>query len=271
MSTRKTPAERWLKTELHSHCSLDPIDYRVCSYSPEQLIFEAAKHGYDVLAITCHNVDIWSRGLSDYAESLGITLIPGMEVVLTEGARHVLAYNFRTVSENLNTLAKIRERSREDTLVVAPHPYFPGRRCLRGLLERNIDIFDAVENSGFHVPGLDFSRRARRIARKHQKPVIGNADVHMLWQLDKTFTWIYSEPGILPILTAVKRGRVRLETTSLIYPEAVRYWIVTLWRNILPVNAAPEQGLLGIESSSQRTGDQSKSIVKMSSRLRTGG
>jgi len=244
----KTSTERWLKAELHSHCSLDPVDYRICSYSPEQLISEAARHGYDVLAITCHNLDVWSKELSEYAESLGITLIPGMEVS-TEGKRHVLAYNFRTGSENLDTLAKIRKHCREDTLVIAPHPYFPGRRCLRGLLERNIDVFDAVENSGFHVPGLDFSRRARRTARKHQKPVVGNGDVHMLWQLGRTFTWIYSEPDVLPILSAIKRGKASLQTTSLFYLEAIRWWATALWRYAFPVNArpCPPVGVLGIE------------------------
>jgi hypothetical protein len=246
--TRQTSAERWLKAELHSHCSLDPIDYRVCSYSPEQLISEAARLGYDVLAITCHNRDIWSRELSEYAESLGITLIPGMEVS-TEGGRHVLAYNFRTGSEHLNTLAKIRERSREDTLAIAPHPYFPGRVCLRGLLEQHIDAFDAIENSGFHVPGIDFNRRARKMAQKHQKPVVGNGDVHQLWQLGKTFSWICSEPDLAPILRAVKRGRVRVETTSLIYPEAARFWATILWRYAFPISATPTPGVggLGIE------------------------
>ena len=248
VKTKQRSAERWLKAELHSHCSLDPIDYRVCSYSPERLIAEAARLGYDVLGITCHNRDIWSCELSEYAESLGITLIPGMEVS-TEERRHVLAYNFRTGSENLNTLAKIRERSREDTLAIAPHPYFPGRVCLRGLLKQNIDIFDAIENSGFQVPGFDFNRRARKTAHSHQKPVVGNGDVHMLWQLGKTFTWIYSERDVASILRAVKRGRVRVETTLLTYPEAARFWATIIWRYVFPINAAPTQGVggLGIE------------------------
>ena len=63
---------RWLKAELHAHCNLDPVDHKVCRYSPEQLISEAAKLGYEVLAITCHDLDIWTKDLSDYAESLGL-------------------------------------------------------------------------------------------------------------------------------------------------------------------------------------------------------
>ncbi len=248
MNIRKSPVERWLKAELHAHCSLDPADYRVCSQSPEQLISEAARLGYDVLAITCHNHDIWSTGLSEYAESLGITLIQGMEVS-AEGNRHVLAYNFRTGAENLNTLEKIRKLSREDTLVVAAHPFFPGRVCLRGRLEQNIDVFDAIEYSGFYVPGINFNRRARRIAIRRQKALVGNGDVHLLWQLGRTFTWIYSEPGVVPVLKAVKKGKVRLETRSLVYPEVVRFWATTLWRYLFPVNPPPTKVVGGLELS----------------------
>src|SRR5262249_57990770 len=134
MQSENPDGKRWLKAEMHSHCSLDPDDYRMCAHSPEQLISEAARLGYDVLAITCHNLDVWSQGLSEYAASLGIMLVPGMEVS-TEGGRHTLVYNFRTGAENLNTLEKIRGRSRPDTLVVAAHPYFPGQVCLGSLLE----------------------------------------------------------------------------------------------------------------------------------------
>jgi predicted metal-dependent phosphoesterase TrpH len=187
---------RWLKAELHAHCSWDPADYRICRYAPEQLISSAAKLGYEILALTCHDRDIWTEDLSDFARSLGITLIPGMEVA-TEGRRHVLVYNFRTSAENLDTLQKIRDRSRENTLVIAPHAFFPGFVCLRELLEKNLDVFDAIECSGFQIRGLDFNRRSLSLAKQAGKPLMGCGDVHYLWQLDRTFTWIYAEPGII--------------------------------------------------------------------------
>ncbi len=238
--------ERWLKAELHSHCSLDPLDYGLCSHTPEDLISQAARLGYHVLAITCHNRDVWTRELSEYAAALGVTLIPGMEVSV-EGRRHVLAYNFRTGPENLSSFRKIRERAREDTMVVAAHPYFPGRICMRDLLEENLDLFDAIEYSGFHVPGIDFNRRAGDLSRRFGKPLIGNGDVHLLWQLDRTFTWIYSRPEVVSILNAVKLGKARVETTSLIYPEAARWWITAFWRRLFPVNVPPTPGVGGLE------------------------
>jgi len=229
---------RWLKAELHSHCSLDPVDFRVCRHSPEELIAKAAGLGYEVLAITCHDLDIWNRGLSDYARGLGITLIPGMEVT-AERTRHTLVYNFGTGAENLNSLDKIRKRVREDTLVIAPHPYFLGRMCLRGLLEANIDLFDAIEHSGFFARGLDFNRRARAVAKKQGKPLVGNGDVHYLWQLGKTCTWIYAEPDLLSVIDAVKRGLVRVDARALSHLDVFRWWPTTLWHYLFPVNPVP--------------------------------
>ncbi len=231
MSAEPGSKKRWLKAELHAHCSLDPIDHRICRHSPEQLIRKAAELSYQVLAITCHNMDVWTEGLSDYARGFGITLIPGMEV-FTEGTRHTLVYNFRTGPENLNTLAKIRARSREDTLVIAAHPYFPGRSCLRSLLEKNLGMFDAIEISGFQVPGINFNRRSWKLSRKTQKPVVGNGDVHYLWQLGRTFTWIYAEPQIDSILSAVRSGQVRVEVSNLSWFLAAGWWLQTLWQKM---------------------------------------
>jgi predicted metal-dependent phosphoesterase TrpH len=238
LSNEGKSEKRWLKTELHSHCNLDPTDYRTCEHTPEQLIAKAAELGYEVLAITCHDLDVWSESLSDYAQSLGITLIPGMEVT-AEGTRQTLVYNFHTSAENLNTLEKIRARSREDTLVIAPHPFFPGRSCLGKLLEYNLGMFDAIEYSGFQVPGLNFNRRGMKLSAKTQKPVVGNADVHYLWQLGRTFTWIYSEPDMASIFDAIRRGMVRVEQSNLSWFQAANWWAITFWRCAFPVNTLP--------------------------------
>jgi predicted metal-dependent phosphoesterase TrpH len=230
--------KRWMKAELHSHCNIDPVDYRICSYTPEELINQAAKLEYEILAITCHNTDIWTKELSEYARSLGITLIPGMEITLEENCQ-ALVYNFGTGPENLNTLEKIRSRCREDTMVVAPHAFFPGRTSLGGLLERNLDVFDGIEYSGFHVPGLNFNRRSIELAARACKPLIGNGDVHHLWQLGRTYTWICAEPDTFSIVDAVKQGFVRLETSPISWFQAAGWWATTLWRYMFPVNPEP--------------------------------
>lgn len=236
--------ERWLKAELHAHCSLDPFDYRMCAYSPEELIREAARLGYAVLAITCHDLDVWSRELSEYAESLGITLIPGMEVH-AGGRRHTLVYNFRTSWKNLNTFEKIRERRGPDTLVVAPHPYYPSWTSLGSRLEKQIDLFDAIEFSGFFTRRVDFNSRAVHTGLKYGKPLIGNSDAHLLWQLGRTFTWILAEPGVRSVIGAIKRGQVRIESRALSSGEAALWWATALGRCILPARSRPTRTKLG--------------------------
>jgi predicted metal-dependent phosphoesterase TrpH len=235
--------KRWLKADLHTHCSLDPADYRICSQSPEKLISHAAKLGYEVLAITCHNKDIWTESLSHYARNLGVILIPGMEVS-AEQKHHVLVYNFHTGPQNLDTLDKIRNRSRQDTLVIAPHPFFPGFSCLRGLLERNPDIFDAIEYAGFQIRGVNFNRKSVDFCKKTGKPLVGCADVHYLWQMDRTFTWIYAEPDILPVINAIKQGLVRIQTSPLSWLEAAGWWASSLWHFAFPVNKDPSSRIL---------------------------
>ncbi len=233
MDTRKHSHERWLKAEMHAHCNLDPVDYRGCAYSAEELILAAARLDYQILSITCHDLDVWTEELSAYAATLGIILIPGMEVTV-ERRRHTLVYNFKTAAENLNTLDKIRGLSRADTLVVAPHPYFPSTKCLGRRLDRNIEVFDAIEISGFHAPGLDFNRRARRIAATAKKPLMGNGDVHQLWQLGPTFTWVQAEPDMESIVQAIKQGRTRVESSALTYAQVARWWTTTLGRFVFP-------------------------------------
>jgi hypothetical protein len=61
-----------LKVELHTHTDFDPSD--LINYSARQLIDEAARQGFDVLAITCHDALQWSQSLSEYAASAGIQL-----------------------------------------------------------------------------------------------------------------------------------------------------------------------------------------------------
>lgn len=231
---------------MHAHCNLDPKDYGFCEYSPKQLIDRSSELGYDILSITCHDADIWTDDLCSYARSLGIILIPGMEVT-AEKTRHVLVYNFDKGAESLNTLEKIRRHRSSDTLVVAPHPFFPGHSCLRRKLLKNIEMFDAIEYSGFVVPGFNFNRLGTETAQKHGKTLLGFGDVHHLWQLGKTYTWVYAEPDAFSILAALRNGQVRLETSPISWAAAASWGMDRLWRAVFPANSPPDDVLDKIE------------------------
>ena len=47
------------------------------------------------------------------------------------------------------------------------------------------------------------------------------------------------EADILSILGAVKRGDVRVESSSLSYGEIARWWATALWRSAFPLRPAP--------------------------------
>ncbi len=143
-----------------------------------------------------------------------MTLIPGVE--RTIGGRHVLLLNFSRAAETVRSFDDLRRlRTRERGLVVAPHPFFPTRSCLRGDLERHADLFDAVERNAMFVRGLDFNARAEAWARRHSKPIVGNCDVHRLAQLGTTYSLVDAGPDAGAICDAIRAGRVSVESRPL--------------------------------------------------------
>ena len=206
-----------LKVDLHLHTGEDPID-RI-SHSALDLVARAAELGFDALAITLHDTQFSDPRVSGYARERGITLIPGSERTI-EG-RHVLLLNFPAVAaEAVRTLDDIaRLKARTGGLVIAPHPFFPDRTCLRSRLDAHADLFDAVEWSYFWTRGINFNARAARWAREHGKPLVGNSDLHNLRQLGRTYSLIDAPPDASAICDAIRHGRVTLHTDPVPIPE----------------------------------------------------
>ncbi len=201
-----------LKVELHAHTAEDPVDD--IPHSSHDLIDRAATLGYGALAITLHERQLDLKRLTLYAAERSMTLIPGVE--RTIGGRHVLLLNFSRAAETVRSFDDLRRlRTRERGLVVAPHPFFPTRSCLRGDLERHADLFDAVERNAMFVRGLDFNARAEAWARRHGKPIVGNCDVHRLAQLGTTYSLVDAGPDAGAICDAIRAGRVSVESRPL--------------------------------------------------------
>lgn len=215
-----------LKVDFHIHTGDDPID-RI-PYSTHQLIDRAAALGYDALAITLHDYQLDVQPLAASAAERGVVLIPGIERTI-EG-RHVLLLNFPGAAvADVRTFDDVRRLKQDHRgLVIAPHPYFPGLHSLFGALNQHADIFDAVERNAMYTASLDFNRPAERWAYAHDKPVVGNGDVHRLEQLDTTYTLVDAERDPAAICAAVAAGRVRLVTRPLTWGTAVRLVTVIL-------------------------------------------
>ncbi len=196
-----------LKVELHSHSADDPVDH--IAYSTHQLIDRAAALGYHALAVTLHDRQLDITPFASFASERGITLIPGIE--RTIHGKHVLLLNFRRGAEDVMNFDDVgRLRRREPGLVVAPHAFFPAPTCLRGLMDRHAELFDAVEYNAMFTSVVNFNQRAERWAREHHKPMVGNGDVHRLRQLGTTFSMVDAEPDADAICAAVRAGRVEV-------------------------------------------------------------
>ncbi len=206
----KTKRHRPLKADLHLHTAEDPLDH--VRYTAKELIAKAADEHFDVISITNHHKITFNHDLRSYAEERGILLIPGVE--LTIQGRHVLVLNplpHRMCSDFVS-LSKL---CRPETLIVAPHPYFPGTYSLNGYLLKYLHLFDALEYCHFYSSMINFNQRALEVCQSFGFPLIGNSDAHFLSQLGTTFSLIYAEKNLDSIFSAIRRNRVEVVTRPL--------------------------------------------------------
>jgi predicted metal-dependent phosphoesterase TrpH len=201
-----------LKADFHIHTREDPHDF--IRHTAVELLQEAARQGFDVIAITCHNKRLWSEELRRRAEDLGILLIPGVEAAV-EG-RHTLLLDMPYSRLRVRNFQHVRRLKRDGGLVIAPHPFFPAPKCLKGKLRENVDLFDAIEFSHFYTQRLDFNRKAVAYARRMGVPLVGTSDCHRLWQLGTTYTLVEATARTKEaVFEAIRAGRVRVVTAPL--------------------------------------------------------
>ncbi len=205
---------RKLKIDFHVHTGEDPKDVYI-KYSAKELLAKAAEYEFDAITVANHGEIYFHEELRQYAEELGILLIPGVEACV-EG-KHVLLVNCRqgqSYHRGLK-LATLRDYAGEESLVIAPHPFYPKSYCLQEKLEQHIQLFDAIEYSHLHFRILNFNKKAVAIAERYHLPLVGTSDAHQLEQFHTTYTLVEAEKSISAILQAVRQGQVEVVTQSL--------------------------------------------------------
>jgi len=209
-----TKGPKPLKVDLHLHTAEDPCDH--VRHTAKELISKAADEGFDVLAITNHQTLTFTQRLSAYARERGILLIPGMEVNVRH--RHVLLLNPPSGKKvpDFSSLSALR---RPETLIIAPHPYFPNPRSLNGYLLKNVELFDAIEYCHFYSSRINFNQKAIALSRSCGLPLVGNSDTHFLRQLGTTYSLIYAEKDPQAIFEAIRKKRVEVITRPLSHLE----------------------------------------------------
>jgi predicted metal-dependent phosphoesterase TrpH len=213
-SIMKNKRTRPLKADLHLHTAEDPLD-RV-RYTAKELISRAADEGFDVISITNHHRMTFNQDLFFHAQGMGILLIPGVEMTIQR--RHVLVLNpppYKMCAD-FSSLSKLR---RPDTLIIAPHPYFPGTYSLNGYLLKHLNLFDALEYCHFYSPMINFNQRAVEVSQSFGFPLIGNSDAHFLSQLGATYSLIYAEKNLAAVFAAIRQNKVKVVSRPLKYLE----------------------------------------------------
>jgi predicted metal-dependent phosphoesterase TrpH len=201
-----------LKIDFHTHTADDPKDY--IDYSSEELIDRASALGFDAVAITNHDVITGGRRLEKHAEARGILLIPGVELTLSN--KHVVVINPPFDGDpGIKTIEELTAVRTDSCLVIAPHPFYPGFKCLRSKLLDHIAAFDAIEFSFFYSRLINRNKPAVKVARAARKPLVGSSDCHNIWQVGSTYSLIRAEKNVASIVAAVKAGRVEVGTTPL--------------------------------------------------------
>jgi len=212
-------SSRKLKADLHIHTGEDPEDK--IEYTAKELIDEAWSQKFDVLAITNHNLITYDDYLKKYALDRGILLIPGIELKI-EG-KHIILLNVNNVEKEIRTVEELEYYKNENSLIIAPHPYFPMFASLKAKLDQYIHIFDAVEYTHFYFKRINFNKKAERKAREYNLPLLGVSDAHLLGQFGLTYSLIEAEKTPKSIIKAIKENKVEIVTRPIKFD----------WRNII--------------------------------------
>lgn len=197
-----------LKADLHTHTADDPFDR--LDYSAEMLIDAVAAAGVRVLAITCHELNIYCDYFADYARRRNVLLLPGIEKFIEN--KHILIINPAPEHLSAHTFQEFRALGRRGAVFIAPHPYYPSPNSLLSDFTRNIDLFDAVEYCSLYFKAINPNRWAEAAAKAHGLPMVGTSDTHSLPYDDSTCSWITAEPTIESVLDAIREGRVEVQS-----------------------------------------------------------
>lgn len=198
---------RWLKVDFHLHTKEDPKDN--IKYDAYQLIERAASLGFKAIAITNHNQITINSKLQNFAKKNNLLLLPGVEISCA--GKHVIVINppFNPAGQKF-TWSDLEALRQPNSLIIAPHPYFPGFRSLFEMLDEYYYLFDAIEFSAFYNRFFNPNKRAIEASLKYGKPLLACSDSHNLWQLGTSFTWVEAEPFPESIIQAIKLKRIKL-------------------------------------------------------------
>jgi predicted metal-dependent phosphoesterase TrpH len=213
----------WIKVDLHIHTLDDPKD--AVDYSAHQLLARARSLGFGVLAITLHDAVFDRQEVFADAAAVGILLIRAAEVRLCGADVIVLNVTAEEIAglKNFDDLRQLRAQRGDSIFTIAPHPFYIFGGSIGPRLLEDIDCFDAIEICHFHKGLFNPNRRAARVARRFDKPLIATSDAHRLHAFGRHYTSI-PRPAELTfenVFTALRNERITLTSPPCSFADLV--------------------------------------------------
>jgi predicted metal-dependent phosphoesterase TrpH len=206
----------WIKIDLHIHTLDDPKD--AVDFSAHQLLERARSFGFRVLAITLHDAVFDRTEVFADAASMGILLIPAVEVRLLGADVIVLNATAEEIAElkNFEDLRRLRARRGNSIFTIAPHPFYIVGGSIGSRLFAEIDCFDAIEVCHFHFGLFNPNRRAKRVASRSGKPMIATSDAHRLHAFGRHYTSMPTPPALTieNVFAGLRNGPLRLTSPA---------------------------------------------------------
>ena len=181
----------WIKLDLHIHTLDDPKD--TLDYSAHELLERARSLGIEVLAITLHDAVFDRPEVFADAAAMGILLIPAAEMRLQGADVVLLNVNPQEAAglKSFDELRRLRAIRGDSLFVFAPHPFYLMGGSIGGKrLRENLDCFDGIEICHFHKGWFSRNGPARRLAKRHGKPLLATSDAHRLSAFGAHYTSI---------------------------------------------------------------------------------
>lgn len=200
------------KLDLHAHTghSKDSL------LPAARLLSEAAGRGMAALAVTDHDSLGGALQAAELArrrpeEFQGITIIPGSEVMTTEG-EIIGLFLSEEIPRGLTPEETIRRMRAQGALVIVPHPFdrIRGSRLRETALRRVVHLVDAIEGLNARTTLAADNRKAQRFAAEHGRVLTAGSDAHVPGEAGRAYVEIDAPPAgdAARLLEQIRAGRL---------------------------------------------------------------
>jgi len=198
-----------LKVDLHIHTNHS----RDSRASPESMVNRALELGFDAIAVTDHGTVSGSLEAERLAGGTGLLVIPGQEILTSEG--ELIALDLRkTMASGRPAPETARQARQAGGFVITPHPFDLMRKGLGNAITPCLKHIDAIEVFNARTIFRRFNERALSFAREHGLPGVVGSDSHFPEEMGGVYMLVSAPRETRAILDAIGSGRAELFTSS---------------------------------------------------------